>query len=386
VLYGLGLFLASLSANKLWVLYATYGVLAGIGLGFAGTRTFLYGFVNDPFLGSSEPAAVRTMASAAGSEFSVPFAVQAVRLSPRRGRVAVSSEDDEEKITFYVGPATGPFVSIEADDVLFIDDARVLSVSERSAETIVRAIALRSPRQPIWERSVPRLYTSHVSLDERHARWRMTGARRDGTVVLMDGAVDGSDVQERHWDAPPGHVGWYSAIASLGGEAFAVESWYTPRMISPRSFSTAAAGWAPLVQPNPMQTRVWVLDAAATHIASSDLDPRCNGQLRDGRPVCMAFDGFRTQVVMVDVQTRRLVPLLWLEGRALAYGAASPGWIAGWWRGEPFALDVDARQVMRAASPPHERTTHIVVSDDALTTIAWSGRRSTVRMYPLNAH
>jgi OFA family oxalate/formate antiporter-like MFS transporter len=33
-LYGLGVFLASLSADKLWVLYLTYGVLAGIGLGF----------------------------------------------------------------------------------------------------------------------------------------------------------------------------------------------------------------------------------------------------------------------------------------------------------------------------------------------------------------
>jgi MFS transporter, OFA family, oxalate/formate antiporter len=34
VLYGAGVFLASLSADKLWVLYLTYGVLAGIGLGF----------------------------------------------------------------------------------------------------------------------------------------------------------------------------------------------------------------------------------------------------------------------------------------------------------------------------------------------------------------
>jgi OFA family oxalate/formate antiporter-like MFS transporter len=33
-LYGAGVFLASLSADKLWVLYLTYGVLAGIGLGF----------------------------------------------------------------------------------------------------------------------------------------------------------------------------------------------------------------------------------------------------------------------------------------------------------------------------------------------------------------
>ena len=33
-LYGLGVLLASLSADKLWVLYLTYGVLAGIGLGF----------------------------------------------------------------------------------------------------------------------------------------------------------------------------------------------------------------------------------------------------------------------------------------------------------------------------------------------------------------
>ena len=126
------------------------------------------------------------------------------------------------------------------------------------------------------------------------------------------------------------------------------------------------------------------LDSKATHIASSDFDPRCNGQLRDGRPVCTAFDGFRTQVVTVDMQKRRLVPLLWLDGRALAYGAASPGWIAGWWRGEPFALDLDARNLMRGASSAEERTTRIVVRDDALTTIAWSGSRSTVRMYPLN--
>src|SRR3979411_84187 len=34
-LYGLGVFLASLSANNLWWLYLSYGVIGGIGLGFA---------------------------------------------------------------------------------------------------------------------------------------------------------------------------------------------------------------------------------------------------------------------------------------------------------------------------------------------------------------
>jgi len=34
-LYGLGVFLASLSANKLWWLYLSYGVIGGIGVGFA---------------------------------------------------------------------------------------------------------------------------------------------------------------------------------------------------------------------------------------------------------------------------------------------------------------------------------------------------------------
>jgi OFA family oxalate/formate antiporter-like MFS transporter len=34
-LYGLGVFLASFSAYKLWWLYLTYGVIGGIGLGFA---------------------------------------------------------------------------------------------------------------------------------------------------------------------------------------------------------------------------------------------------------------------------------------------------------------------------------------------------------------
>src|SRR4051812_24399514 len=34
-LYGLGVFLASFSANKLWWLYLSYGVIGGIGLGFA---------------------------------------------------------------------------------------------------------------------------------------------------------------------------------------------------------------------------------------------------------------------------------------------------------------------------------------------------------------
>ncbi|HET6974993.1 MAG TPA: OFA family MFS transporter [Pyrinomonadaceae bacterium] len=35
VLYGLGVFLASFSANKLWWLYLSYGVIGGLGLGFA---------------------------------------------------------------------------------------------------------------------------------------------------------------------------------------------------------------------------------------------------------------------------------------------------------------------------------------------------------------
>src|SRR3954470_14319012 len=35
ILYGLGVFLASFSANKLWWLYLSYGLIGGIGLGFA---------------------------------------------------------------------------------------------------------------------------------------------------------------------------------------------------------------------------------------------------------------------------------------------------------------------------------------------------------------
>src|SRR5580765_1586552 len=35
VLYGLGVFLASFSANKLWWLYLTFGFIGGMGLGFA---------------------------------------------------------------------------------------------------------------------------------------------------------------------------------------------------------------------------------------------------------------------------------------------------------------------------------------------------------------
>jgi OFA family oxalate/formate antiporter-like MFS transporter len=35
VLYGLGVFLASFSADKLWWLYVSYGVIGGIGLGFS---------------------------------------------------------------------------------------------------------------------------------------------------------------------------------------------------------------------------------------------------------------------------------------------------------------------------------------------------------------
>ena len=34
-LYGLGVFLASFSADKLWWLYLSYGVIGGIGVGFA---------------------------------------------------------------------------------------------------------------------------------------------------------------------------------------------------------------------------------------------------------------------------------------------------------------------------------------------------------------
>src|SRR5436190_10533202 len=35
LLYGVGVFLASFSANKLWWLYLSYGVIGGIGLGFS---------------------------------------------------------------------------------------------------------------------------------------------------------------------------------------------------------------------------------------------------------------------------------------------------------------------------------------------------------------
>src|SRR6185503_2483709 len=80
---------------------------AGLAAGFLGSLAFVDRFGTDPFLTAVTPMSVTTLASEAAAEFSVPFEVSGMWLSPAATHVALASEDEEEETTIHAGRVGG---------------------------------------------------------------------------------------------------------------------------------------------------------------------------------------------------------------------------------------------------------------------------------------
>jgi Zn-dependent protease with chaperone function len=364
--------------------YAAVGpaALAGV-IAFAGSTTFLEAFARDPFLVRAEPIPLTIVGQVVSAEFSIPFFVTQLRLSPTGRHVIVVPEaeaDDVEATTFRVGRAGGILAPVTAHDVVFTDDDHVL-VAQTERDGITMRLVSADPLSDVWQQHVPDLREVHLLYSPGTNRWRLVGRDDQQQIVRAEGVVGVPGVERTAWPAPE-ETGSIEAIATAGDRALISEAHYPA---GPLQRSRLLWRWAWLLQPPQRESRLWTTGSGGrVDLAVSRLGTRCvDGALGDDSLVCSAFDGSDTRFIAIDPASGQTTPVGTLRGQMIVYHAASAGWVSGWADAMPIALRLSTRQAFRAADPQNH-ITHITAADHVAGTVSFDGTRSLVRLYAID--
>ncbi|HEX6465268.1 MAG TPA: M48 family metalloprotease, partial [Vicinamibacterales bacterium] len=379
--------------------FASLAALACAGAVFMiRTTVFLHAFGQDPFLIHSEPVTRTTLTASLASEFDAPSQIGTLKLSPHGVLAAAAREIYEEDDpatdaplrTFQVAEAGQPPVPYDADDLVFVDDRRVLILTRDKTSTELREIDVAS-KTIVWRQDVPLIRLARLSYQSASQRWTILGRDIDSGFVRVIGTLGGHDLQQTTWPAPKGGGDvWFAAVASRGGTLLGVETQLEGGLLTGFLPPAMAMARTAMVYRSAMfaglhsHSQVWQLrDGTERVTARTVLDTSCaSGSFEDGRIVCAAFDGTESQVGTIDPESASITPVAVMNGR-FRIDAAGDGWVAGWSALTPVVLRLATRQVIE----PPDVTSHTVYTvagaDAAIGTVAWNRTDSRVRVYRL---
>ena len=377
----------TLRRRRAWRLAAIPIALVGVMIGIAGSGSFLYAFGRDPFLMTERALPIEILSGTPTADFTIPAMVSDMRLSPSGRRIAllkhpvgagvVTSVSVVSTSTFSVGAPGSEFAPVRANDVLFLDDQRLLTLSIAGTDTVLRQVTL--PAQAVdWEQQIRNVHIARLAYRSTAQRWVVTGMSLEGRLVAVEGAAGGADVQRREWSIAD-QPGWPDAWAVDGDSV----------LVAQRQFDLEGLSWTMLFMLDHMQTRLTRITPNGTsRIAASQLDTSCSDRAFDAaRLACMAFDGTRTHLLSVD-PTGVPQPIGSLKGHFVSYRPTRDGWLSGWltsgrWlNSTQLAVDVVSG---RAVAIPHElRADELTVVGGTAGVLSHSGMSTRVRLYRLN--
>jgi Zn-dependent protease with chaperone function len=362
--------------------------LLGVTLAGVGTLSFLDRAAHDPFLVAASTAAVRALDVAPAFELPVPFAYRDLRLSPSGRAVAVSQTDERDDDSrdraasiFQIGRPGDRLQSVDADDIVFVDDDRALALDLSSGVAEIREIAVTDPQAVTWRERVPGVTSGALSVARGGTQWQLLGWTRGRHIVRAVGRVGGNGASTTEWAAPPNSYGWATAIAAAGDDALYVDTSFDTGSFGDERVLAVLSSLASTAS----QSRLWHLAGGARVVAArSRLDVSCTvGAFADAGLVCAAFDGARTRVVTIDARTAHITPVSTLWGRFSRRGTAVSGWLTGWLDSTPLALHLATNEVLEIAPRPREWIRAVSVTDGAIGTISSGGGASVIRIYRL---
>ena len=334
-------------SRRIWRLAAVPIALVGVLIGVAGSGTFLHAFGRDPLLLGGSNLLIEVLADPPIADFSLPMTAVDVRVSPAGRRVAVQTvtERGEANNSFVVGFPGGTFSPVEADDLLFLDDDRVLTLVARGPNALVREVALE-PGAVVWEKPIENLLPRRLAFRRTTGRWLVAGANYEGSVVSVESPIGHGDIQRREWRHDNDHE-WPEAWAVEGDSVVLAETMFNPGMGNRLSWRwTMLLGFDLM-----MRTQLTkVTPTGSKAIAASELSTTCSDVLEATRLVCMAFDGARTHLVSLAPAVPTPRPIGSLTGHFAAYRASNK-WLSGWVDSKAVAIDIESG---RAIAPPRE--------------------------------
>jgi Zn-dependent protease with chaperone function len=351
----------------------------------AGSMTFLDRFCTDPFLIQATAATPRSIDARPIATFDIPFEASELRLSPAGHLVAVLPDEDSDSDrhgpnTFHIGSTDGTLRPVPADDLVFVDDARVLTVSFDGADAELREVTAATPADVRWRQRIPHIRSGTLSYAPSMHEWQIRGWSDGRTLVSIRGRLD-SGIQTRTEWPVPNREGWVSAVATSERQALIVDASYYPGLFDDDPFRV----FERLLGPR-YSARVWRMDdRGAILTAESRLgNVRCSfGDAVPGSLVCAAFDGVLTRIASVSAETGRVVPLSSIEARFVPSDRTAAGWITGSIDGRPVALRLATNEVVRLPSRRHEWTEAIAAVSSTLATISSVDDANIVRIYEL---
>jgi len=370
-----------------WRLAAIPIALVGVMVGIAGTGTFLSAFGRDPFLVTERALPVEALKGNPIADFTIPGMVSDLRLSPGGRRLAALRHQVAAGVvtgfsvgvasTYLVGAPGSELASISANDVLFVDDERLLTLTGEGTTAVVREVAL-STRAVQWEQPIANLHTPRLSYRANTNRWLVTGMSLEGRLVSVEASVGSADMRRREWNIAD-QAGWPDAWAIDGDSV----------LVAQRQFDLDGLSWTLLLMLDHMQTRLTRITPTGTSkIAASQLDTSCSDHAVDAaRLVCLAFDGTRTHVLAVD-STGNPQPIGSLSGHFVSYRPARDGWMSGWLTSGRWApstqLAVDVATGRAIAIPRELRADELTAAGDVAGLLSHTGTATTrVRLFRL---
>jgi Zn-dependent protease with chaperone function len=366
--------------------WAALGVAVAAALPvLAGSRWFLDRFARDPFLAHPEPLAVTTVAVQPVREARIGAPARQLRLSPSASRFAVRPLDTEADgelrpaRRLSVRSFSGPEREVDAEDVRFLNDLRVLALVRQPAGLELRAVSLDDAQDVTWRLALPDVRGARLELDTALGLWRVTGTEPDGRAALVVGGRLNEDTFEGHrWPVPPasGGAAPLPPVASQHA-ALAVRVHVETGAMPVVVLATAAV---------PLRSEVWALSPEAPRLlATSGLDVRCVDppiDHSDAKFTCLAYEGRKTLLWTVDARAGHLDPVASLPGRIFALQPASDRRLLGWAEDGLVQIDAARGEAVRLQLPAAaDRPSELAPVGDSFGALAATADGAVVTVY-----
>ena len=352
----------------------------------AGSRWFLDRFARDPFLADPPPFVARTVLLRPLRETRIGAPAAQLRLSPSASRFSVrpfesaqADDDPQPARRISVRSFSGPEREVEAEDLRFLNDLRVLALVRTPAGLELRAVSLDDAQDVSWSQALPDLRAPRLDLDGALGRWRVTGTDPGGrAVTVLGGNLNQDGYAGRRWTLLPAEAGAALPPVASQHAALAVRMHLEPGALPP----LLLAGPVSI----PLRSELWALGPETPRLlATSGLDLRCADpplDHADATFTCAAFDGLRTLLWSVDADAGRLEPQASLRGRVFAMQPAPNRHLLAWTEDGLASLDPERREVVLLRLPADaDRPTELAPVGESLGALASGPDSALVTVY-----
>jgi heat shock protein HtpX len=336
------------STRKLLRIASAVAIVAGVAAAAVGSQTFVDRFGQDVFLVSAPDVKLRNLNHPV-KEFTVPFGLSDLQLSPSGRSIAALTRRQDGRTLIHIGRTSEALTPIDADGALFIDDDRVFLWTVDGSRTDLREVLVTAPEAATWRLHVTGLSFPTASLDAKARRWRLASHGGTRVVEAREGVIGSDQIDSYRWSVPEGHGSPFMPIAMSGDRALVIE----PRSDLGASLSNPFNAFLfVLASSRRWPSTIWALGPdGAKDIGTSRLELECRLLPHAGHGACHIFDASRTRFFAIDAMTRRITPVGTLPGRFYAGEEPQGGWVTGWYQSDLIAVRTGPVDAIRIDGP-----------------------------------